>query len=75
LSARRKTATRPDGNLTGRAKTQKQIIRDCLDGANGRDKTDTWLPGWMEFPFRGYGDGASEIADATKSIAALFPTA
>lgn len=64
-----------DGNLAERAKTQKQIIRDCLDGANGRDKTDTWLPGWMEFPFRGYGDGASEIADAAKSIAALFPTA
>ncbi len=63
-----------DGNLAERAKTQKQIIRDCLDGANGRDKTGTWLPGWMEFPFRGYGGGACEIADAAKSIAALFPT-
>lgn len=64
-----------DGNLAERAKTQKQIIRDCLDGANGRDRTGTWLPGWMEFPFRGYGSGACEIADATTSIAALFPTA
>jgi ParB family chromosome partitioning protein len=64
-----------DGNLAERVKMQKQIIRDCLNGANGRDKTDTWLPGWMEFPFRGYGGGACEIADATTSIAALFPTA
>lgn len=64
-----------DGNLAERAKTQKQIIRDCLDGANGRDKVEAWLPGWMEFPFRGYGGGACEIADAATSIAALFPTA
>ncbi len=64
-----------NSNLAERAKTQKQIIRDCLDGANGRAKTETWLPGWMAFPFRGYGDGACRIADAAASIAALFPTA
>lgn len=64
-----------NGNLAERAKTQKQIIRDCIDGTNGRDKSETWRPGWMAFPFRGYGDGASEIADASKSIAALFPAA
>lgn len=64
-----------DSNLPERAKTQKQIIRDCLDGANGRVKVENWLPGWMEFPFRAYGDGACKISCACTSIAALFPVA
>jgi ParB family chromosome partitioning protein len=41
-----------DGNLAAKAKDQRQIIRDCLDGANGRAKVENWLPGWMEFPAR-----------------------
>jgi ParB family chromosome partitioning protein len=64
-----------DSNLAERVKTQKQIIRDCLDGTNGRIKVESWLPGWMEFPFRIYGDGACEIAEAYNSVAALFPAA
>jgi ParB family chromosome partitioning protein len=39
-----------DGNVASKAKDQRQIIRDCLDGANGRAKVENWLPGWMEFP-------------------------
>jgi ParB family chromosome partitioning protein len=64
-----------NGNLAERAKTQKQIIRDCLDGTNGRAKVEAWLPGWMAFPFRGYGDGACPIADDAVSVAALFAKA
>ena len=41
-----------DGNVASKAKDQRQIIRDCLDGANGRAKVGNWLPGWMEFPAR-----------------------
>jgi ParB family chromosome partitioning protein len=41
-----------DGNVASKAKDQRQIIRDCLDGANGRAKAEDWLPGWMEFPAR-----------------------
>ncbi len=41
-----------DGNLASKAKDQRQIIRDCLDGSNGRAKVENWLPGWMEFPPR-----------------------
>ena len=41
-----------DGNLASKAKDQRQVIRDCLDGANGRAKVEDWLPGWMEFPAR-----------------------
>jgi ParB family chromosome partitioning protein len=41
-----------EGNLASKAKDQRQIIRDCLNGANGRAKIEDWLPGWMEFPPR-----------------------
>ena len=62
-----------DANLSERAKTQKQIIRDCLDGTNGRAKVDGWLPGFMAFPFRAYGNGTCTIAEAANAIADLFP--
>ncbi|MEZ5831652.1 MAG: ParB/RepB/Spo0J family partition protein [Dongiaceae bacterium] len=45
-----------DGNLTEKTKTQKQIIRDCLSGANGREKAESWLPRWMAFPPASYTD-------------------
>ena len=42
-------------NVAEKAKTQKQIIRDCLAGANGRTKIEDWVPGWMCFPSRSIG--------------------
>lgn len=60
-----------NGNVVEKAKTQKQIIRDCLAGANGRVKVENWRPGWMAFPFRGYGNGAcalAQAADAARDI-------
>ncbi len=63
-----------DANIAERAKTQKQIIRDFLDGTNGRTKVEGWLPGLMAFPFRLYGDGTCAIAEAASGIAELFPT-
>jgi len=56
-------------NLAEKVKTQKKIIRDCLAGENAREKIANWLPGWMRFPFKPYGKGASEIADAAKAAA------
>ncbi len=56
-------------NADEKAKTQKQVIRDCLAGENGRAKIENWLPGWMQFPFKPYGKGASHIAAATKTVA------
>jgi ParB family transcriptional regulator, chromosome partitioning protein len=35
---------------------QRQIIRDCLAGANGRAKVEHWLPRWMAFPPASYTD-------------------
>ncbi len=45
-------------NVAEKAKTQKQIVRDCLAGANGRAKVEGWLPGWLTFPARGVGQGS-----------------
>lgn len=56
-------------NADEKVKTQKKVIRDCLAGANWRSKVETWLPGWMQFPFKPYGKGASSIADAAKLAA------
>jgi ParB family chromosome partitioning protein len=64
-----------DANVAEKAKTQKQIIKDCLAGAGGRTKVEGWLPGFMTFPFRDYGDGINPIAQAAGSVAALFPAA
>ena len=47
-------------------KTQKQIIRDYSRGENGRAKAENWLPGWLEFPFRGYSNGHSSVGEAAK---------
>ncbi len=47
-------------NIAEKAKTQKQIVRDCLAGSNGRAKVEGWLPGWLEFPARALGQGAPE---------------
>lgn len=49
-------------NVVEKAKTQKQIVRDCLMGANGRAKVEGWLPGWLAFPQRGVGQGSIAAA-------------
>lgn len=47
-------------------KTLKRIVRDHLDGANGRPKVDGWVPRWMAFPPSAYttrgGIGSVEAA-------------
>jgi len=60
-------------NADEKAKTQKKVIRDCLAGENGRAKVEGWLPGWMQFPFKPYGKGASGIAIAAKQAAKALP--
>ncbi len=63
-----------DSNVAEKLKTQKQIVRDHLDGANGRARVAAWLPGWMAFPPRGYTarGGLTHVAAWTE-IADLFP--
>ncbi|OJW29943.1 MAG: chromosome partitioning protein ParB [Rhodospirillales bacterium 69-11] len=57
-------------NIAEKAKTQKQIVRDCLAGENGRVKVEGWLPGWMAFPAHGIGHAAQAVADAPMPMAA-----
>ena len=42
------------GNATEKVKVQKQVLRDYLEGSNGRSKVDAWVPHWMTFPPSGY---------------------
>lgn len=37
-------------NAKEKGATLKQIVRDHLDGINGRAKVEAWVPRWMAFP-------------------------
>jgi ParB family chromosome partitioning protein len=54
-------------NAGEKAKTLKRVIRDYLDGANGRPKVDGWVPRWLAFPPSAYtargGVGTVEAAE------------
>ena len=41
-----------NANVPG--KTLKRIVRDHLDGADGRTKVERWAPRWMRFPPSAY---------------------
>ena len=41
-------------NAGEKAKTLKKIVRDYLDGADGRRKVERWVPKWMAFPPAAY---------------------
>ncbi len=41
-------------NVVGTAKVQKDIIKACLGGTEGRTKVEGWLPRYMRFPMQGY---------------------
>jgi ParB family chromosome partitioning protein len=65
------------GNAKEPGKVLKGIIRDCLNGANGRAKVEGWVPGWMRFPASGYtsrgGVGAVDRSVAVASLIAPEP--
>ncbi len=62
-----------NGNIAATGKVQKQIIRDFLDGTNGRAKVEGWLPRWMAFPAASYRrDGGFAAAAHWKSIKRYF---
>ena len=41
-------------NAKEKGKTLKRIVRDHLDGANGRTKVAGWVPKWLAFPPSAY---------------------
>jgi ParB family chromosome partitioning protein len=61
-----------DGNIAEKVKTQKQVIRDCLAGENGRVKAENWLPGWMAFPVRAYTDNGLKTAEEWARVSNFF---
>jgi ParB family transcriptional regulator, chromosome partitioning protein len=42
------------GNAKETGKVQKDILRDCLEGRNGRSAPDNWVPRWLSFPKGSY---------------------
>lgn len=46
-------------NSDAPVKVLKAILRDCLDGRNGRTRVHPWAPRWMRFPSGTYLEGPS----------------
>lgn len=62
-----------NGNIAATGKVQKQIVRDFLEGTNGRQKVASWLPRWLRFPAEGYRrDGGFAPAARWKAIKRHF---
>ena len=59
-------------NAGEKSKTLKAIVRDHLDGTNGRAKRDHWVPRWMAFPPAAYTarGGVGTVAVHAKAQAA-----
>jgi len=59
-------------NAKSTGKVKRGIIRDCLNGENGRVKVEGWVPKWMAFPPSNYTEpgGVGTVTRATQ-IASL----
>ncbi|NML10684.1 ParB/RepB/Spo0J family partition protein [Sphingobium sp. AR-3-1] len=56
-------------------KVQRQIVRDCLAGTDGRTKVDGWVPRWMAFAPSTYTDrGGVGSVERWDEIVPLFDT-
>jgi len=61
-----------DGNLTEKVKTQKGILRDLVDGANGRPRAEGWTPKWLGFPAQAYTRRPFAAARRARTVAPLL---
>lgn len=61
-------------NESATGKVKRSIVRDCLNGANGRTKVEGWVPRWIAFPPSSYtergGVGTVSRAAAIAGLAA-----
>ena len=66
-----------EANGHERGKTLKTILRDGIAGANGRPRTEGWMPRWLRFPASGYtlrgGSGAVSRSTAVADLIAPEP--
>ena len=62
-------------NAGEKTKTLKRIVRDHLDGAEGRTKVERWVPKWLAFPASAYTTrgGVGTVAAHAKVAAARPP--
>lgn len=62
-------------NAGEKAKVLKAIIRNHLEGAEGRQKRDGWVPRWMAFPPSAYTTrgGVGTVDQAERAAAATRP--
>jgi len=62
-------------NAGEKTKTLKRIVRDHLDGTDGRPKVERWMPKWMGFPASAYTSrgGVGTVAAHAKVEAARTP--
>jgi len=61
-----------DGNLTEKVKIQKGILRDFVEGTNGRAKPEAWTPKWMAFPAQAYTRRPFDPARRARTVAPLL---
>jgi ParB family chromosome partitioning protein len=67
------SSTVADGNKGETGKVQKGIIRDYLEGTNGRPKKENWVPPYLQFPAKGYTErGGIGVVDRWQSVAEFF---
>jgi ParB family chromosome partitioning protein len=61
-----------DANASEKTQTLKRIVADHLDGAQGRDKVERWVPRWMQFPPAAYTErgGVATVAAHARVVAA-----
>lgn len=59
-------------NRQEKTKTLKRIVRDHIDGTNGRERRENWVPRWMAFPPAAYTarGGVGTVAAHAKAQAA-----
>jgi ParB family chromosome partitioning protein len=59
-------------NAKEKGKTLKRIVRDHLEGANGREQVAPWVPRWMAFPPSAYTErgGVGTVKAHAKVLAA-----
>ncbi|UVO50165.1 ParB/RepB/Spo0J family partition protein [Sphingomonas sp. SUN019] len=62
-------------NIGEKTKTLKRIVRDHLDGSDGRTKVERWVPRWLGFPASAYTarGGVATVAAHAKVEAARPP--
>lgn len=63
-------ATVAEANAKATGTIKRQIIRDCLEGTNGRAKVGGWVPRWLRFPATGY-TGRGGVASVRRSARAV----